>query len=140
VRLPNTPENRATALILSATADRVDWLRNPSGMGLTMSGTQMLFGLGGVPGSSDWVGIVRATGRAFFLEVKALGKVPDPARLALWIDTKHYCPPHTCKHERCRLVYQELFLRRGRASGAIAMFADRPGPVELALTLEGLSK
>ena len=123
MKLRDTPENRVTAAILAATTADVDWLRNPAGGVVTKSGHDMRIGLGGVLGTSDWIGIVRRTGRVFALELKAPGKKPDLRVLDHHIRARDYCPG-PCSHARCRVVHQELFLRRIRAAGGLGCFAD----------------
>lgn len=133
MRLRDTPENRVVAAIMRATSARVDWLRNPAGVGTMKSGVTMRIGLGGILGTSDWIGIVRATGRIFALETKAPGKKPDIVALDKTIRAGDYCP-NECSHTKCRLVHQELFLRRIRASGGLACFADCVADVERELS------
>jgi len=133
MRLKDTPENRVVVSIMRATTDRVDWFRNPAGVATMKSGVTMRIGLGGILGTSDWIGIVRASGRFFALETKAPGKKPDLVELDKKIRAGDYCPTE-CDHPKCRLVHQELFLRRVRASGGLACFADCVADVERELS------
>ncbi len=133
MKLRDTPENRVVHAVMLATSERVDWLRNPAGVGTMKSGITMRIGLGGILGTSDWIGIVRASGRFFALETKAPGKKPDLVELDKKIRAGDYCPTE-CDHPKCRLVHQELFLRRVRASGGLACFADCVADVERELS------
>lgn len=132
MKLRDTPENRVVQAVMLATSERVDWLRNPAGVGTMKSGITMRIGLGGILGTSDWIGIVRASGRFFALETKAPGKKPDLVELDKKIRAGDYCPTE-CDHPKCRLVHQELFLRRVRAAGGIGCFADCVADVETQL-------
>jgi hypothetical protein len=127
MRMKLTPENRITALCVSATSDKLDWWRNPSGCAPMPSGVQMRFGLGGLLGSPDWIAIERPPskhpGRAWFVEFKAPGKKPDLLQIHKLILARDYCP-QACRHAVCHVVHQELALMRARASGAVAMFVD----------------
>lgn len=127
-----TPENLATVDMLRGTTRLIDWDRNPAGMATLPSGVKIRFGLGGVLGTPDWVGQVIGTGRAIFVETKRFGGKPDLAVLDRLIKAGDYCPSD-CHHAKCHLVHQELFLRRKRANGSIALFADCAADVLRAL-------
>ena len=123
MRLKDTPENRVTAAITLATCDRVDWMRND--IGCADYGTSRVqYGVGG-RGGSDYLGIVRPphkhAGKLFAREDKA--NKPDVAAIDARIASSDYCPG-SCKHERCRLVYQRLFHIRVKRCGGLACFAD----------------
>lgn len=132
MRLRDTPENRVTASILLHTSTRVDWQRNPTGRVQLPSGVWLRYGLGGILGTADWIGIVRATGTFFAREDKAPGQKPDMARLSKVIAAQEYCPD-ACRHALCHLVHQELYLRRVRDAAGIGIFADCVADVEAQL-------
>ena len=129
MKLRATPENIVTADILRATTPRVDWQRNATGRAQLPSGLWIRYGLGGILGTSDWIGVVRATGRIFALEVKAPGEKPDLERVDKAIRANSYCPD-SCQHALCHVVHQELYLRRIRAAGGLGCFADCVADVE----------
>lgn len=133
MRMRATPENVVTASTIRATADRLDWYRNPSGNATMPSGVKMRFGLGGELGTPDWLAVERRNGRAWFVEFKAPGNKPDMVKVGKDIDAGNYCPG-PCRHDRCHVVHQELCLRRARAAGAVGIFADCIADVERELS------
>lgn len=127
MRLVNTPENRVVAASLLGTKGLV-WLeRNDVGMA-DYGSSRVPYGVGG-RGGSDYIGSVlpphRNAGRYLAVEFKRLGGKPDERELSRRLAAKDYCPG-PCKHERCKLVYQWLFILKARAAGGIALFADCP--------------
>lgn len=101
----DTPENRVTQRVLLATRHLVAWMRNNRGVA-DFGDRKVEYGLG--KGSSDYVGIVRATGRFIACEMKAPGKNPTPE--------------------------QDRFLRGVRAAGGIGVVAYGAEDVLRALT------
>lgn len=129
MKLADTPENRAVVASLLGTKGLV-WLeRNDVGMA-DYGSSRVPYGVGG-RGGSDYIGGVRPphrnAGKYIAVEFKRLGGKPDEAELARRLDAGDYCPESSkCKHERCKLVYQLIFLRKARAINGIGIFADCP--------------
>lgn len=75
----DTPEARVTREVLLSTRHLVAWMRNNQGVA-DFGGHKVRYGVGGV-GGSDYIGIVRGTGRFIACEMKAPGEKPTPEQL-----------------------------------------------------------
>jgi hypothetical protein len=127
VKLRDTPENRVVSASLLAIKGIV-WLER-NGIGMADYGSSRVpYGVGG-RGGSDYIGAVlpqhRNAGRFIAVEFKRHGGKPDEADLTRRLAAGDYCPG-PCKHERCKLVYQWMFILKVRRAGGIALFADCP--------------
>jgi len=134
MKLADTPENRATLDILTNTGRLVDWMRNDIGQA-DYGTSRVPYGVGG-RGGSDYLGVIKpphkSAGRWIACEIKRAGGKPDIQALDARIAARDYCPG-SCRHERCKLVYQRLFHLRVMRSGGIALFADCAADVLKAL-------
>ena len=104
-----TPENSLAQAMLLATRHMVCWFRNNSGVA-DYGGMRVRYGLGGVPGSADWIGIVLCgpdRGRFIAVELKVRPRKATPEQLQ--------------------------FLRRVRRAGGIGVVAYRVEDVLSAL-------
>lgn len=91
----DTPENRVTQSVLLATAAEVAWMRNNTGVAdfnplcphcgqrkdARRGPCKVAYGVGG-DGGSDYLGIVRGTGRLVALELKSDTGRATPEQLA----------------------------------------------------------
>lgn len=78
-----TPENRLAQDMLLATRHLVCWFRNNTGVA-DYAGVKVRYGLGGVPGSADWIGILLSgpnRGRFVAVELKVRPRKPTPEQL-----------------------------------------------------------